>query len=309
MRRILLFVSFVMLTGMLYAQPGQNKINVLVSIKCTNAPQFSIWNDTIREGEMYSMRATNLASPYNVAQSLYNSMVGSYFMFEDGCIDTNIQVRITFSNVNCSNGLFVPANALSLFFSWRIEVFTFDGIDPLPSPFTFNSPNKFKLVIKKSGLFNAFVQQSGLNPAALLAFAYLQGTGTFDLTGITTENFSDSIRVRISHFSDVVGSTQQGLVGVNEVLSGIPEIFALEQNYPNPFNPSTRIQYSVPERSEVSLTVYDIMGVEVASLVDEVKEAGNYETGFDASGLPSGMYLYKLRAGNVVLSKKMLLVK
>ena len=148
MRRILLFVSFVMLTGMLYAQPGQNKINVLVSIKCTNAPQFSIWNDTIREGEMYSMRATNLASPYNVAQSLYNSMVGSYFMFEDGCIDTNIQVRITFSNVNCSNGLFVPANALSLFFSWRIEVFTFDGIDPLPSPFTFNSPNKFKLVIK-----------------------------------------------------------------------------------------------------------------------------------------------------------------
>jgi hypothetical protein len=89
----------------------------------------------------------------------------------------------------------------------------------------------------------------------------------------------------------------------------IPETAILEQNYPNPFNPSTKIVYAIPQRSNVSLKVYNLLGNEVADLVNSEMEAGRYETNFDASSLPSGVYFYKLRAGNFVETKKMLLLK
>ncbi len=307
MKRFTLFMVVILFSGILFAQ--QNKINVVISIKCTNAPQFSIWNDTIREGQKYAFQAKNLPAPYNVAQSLYNAMVGSYIMFEDGCINQDIQVRITLNGVNCSNGLFNPANLANLFINWRIEVYSFNGLDPLGSPFNFTSPNKFRLVLMRSQQFNQFLTMAGINPVAVLAFAYLTATNTFDLTGITTELFPDSIRVRVSHFSDLVGSTQGSLTSTNETITEIPAAFALDQNYPNPFNPSTKIRYSVPERSDVLIRVFDIMGTEVAKIVNESKEAGVYEASFDAAGLPSGMYMYELRAGSVVISKKMLLLK
>ena len=73
-----------------------------------------------------------------------------------------------------------------------------------------------------------------------------------------------------------------------------PNSFALEQNYPNPFNPSTTIKYSVAQRGHVSLKVYNVLGVEVASLVNEQKDAGTFSVQWNAAGLPSGMYLYRL---------------
>jgi hypothetical protein len=93
------------------------------------------------------------------------------------------------------------------------------------------------------------------------------------------------------------------------VYVGAPAAFYLSQNYPNPFNPSTQIDYSVPQASKVSLKVFDILGREVASLVDEYKEIGTYTVTFDASNLPGGIYFYTISAGNFVESKKMSLVK
>ena len=85
--------------------------------------------------------------------------------------------------------------------------------------------------------------------------------------------------------------------------------FALKQNYPNPFNPSTVIQYSIPISSHVLLKVYDILGKEVAVLIDEVKEAGNYSHKWNAAGLPSGIYFCKLHAGSNTATKKLILAK
>lgn len=89
----------------------------------------------------------------------------------------------------------------------------------------------------------------------------------------------------------------------------IPEVYALKQNYPNPFNPSTIISWQLPVASYVELKVYDILGNEVVTLVNENKEAGNYEVMFDASILASGTYIYRLEAGNYVSIKKMSLIK
>jgi len=85
--------------------------------------------------------------------------------------------------------------------------------------------------------------------------------------------------------------------------------FQLLQNYPNPFNPSTKISWQSPVSNYQTLKIYDILGNEVATLVDEYREAGRYEVSFNASGLASGMYLYKLQAGNFVETKKMILLR
>ena len=89
----------------------------------------------------------------------------------------------------------------------------------------------------------------------------------------------------------------------------IPNHFSLHQNYPNPFNPSTVISYQIASAGKVSLKVYDMLGREVATLVNETKSAGNYTATFNATKLPSGVYFYRLQAGTYSNTKKLLLLK
>lgn len=96
--------------------------------------------------------------------------------------------------------------------------------------------------------------------------------------------------------------------GVNDKNLSV-EKFELSQNYPNPFNPSTTIQYAVGTPGLVTLSIYNVLGQEVATLVNEVQSAGSHVANFDASKLASGMYLYKIQAGNFTSSKKMMLMK
>ena len=96
---------------------------------------------------------------------------------------------------------------------------------------------------------------------------------------------------------------------VVDVNVSVPLVYALEQNYPNPFNPSTTINYSIPNSSFVQLIVYNSIGQEIAILVNEIIEGGNHSVDFDASNLPSGIYLYKLQTGSFVETKKMILMK
>lgn len=91
--------------------------------------------------------------------------------------------------------------------------------------------------------------------------------------------------------------------------SATPNAFGLDQNYPNPFNPATAIRFRLLAVSDVKLEVFDLLGREVALLANERKSPGSYEVNFDATDLPSGVYVYRLRAGSVVETKKMLLVK
>ncbi len=96
---------------------------------------------------------------------------------------------------------------------------------------------------------------------------------------------------------------------VIKVIVGTPHIFSLQQNYPNPFNPSTQITYQLAENSNVVLKVYNLLGKEIAVLVDEQKEAGIHKVNFDASSLPSGVYLYKIETAGLIKTKKMMLLK
>ena len=96
---------------------------------------------------------------------------------------------------------------------------------------------------------------------------------------------------------------------VVEEQKNIPGFYSLKQNYPNPFNPSTTIEFSISERGYVTIKIYDILGKEVSTLVNEDKQPGSYEIKFNGTNLSSGIYFYELRAGNFFDVKKFILMK
>jgi hypothetical protein len=111
-----------------------------------------------------------------------------------------------------------------------------------------------------------------------------------------------SVTAQYFHFtSEII------VVGLDDDI--VANNFNLEQNYPNPFNPSTTIKYTLGERSAVTLKVYDVLGNEVANLVNTTQEAGQHSINFNASSLASGLYIYTLNTGNFTSSKKMMLLK
>lgn len=143
------------------------------------------------------------------------------------------------------------------------------------------------------------------------------GVVTLTATGIPadTGRYSAMVKVRDEH--DSIGVVQ--FIVVVDVITGIdnmsspPSEFVLYQNYPNSFNPSTKIKYSIPELSFVTLKIYDVLGNEITTLVNEEKAVGTYEVNWTATNLPSGVYFYKLQAisaaGGFIDTKKMILMK
>lgn len=138
------------------------------------------------------------------------------------------------------------------------------------------------------------------------------GIGTSDKADSIVINWTNGIVDRSynvlknGRYTAVEGS---GVIGIQPIGNELPSAFGLFQNYPNPFNPTTRIRFSLPESGNVILKVYDISGREVATLVNHKMHAGTYETDFNASGVSSGVYFYKLISGYFVSTKKMLLIK
>jgi hypothetical protein len=150
-------------------------------------------------------------------------------------------------------------------------------------------------LVDENGTVVAVNNSTGNNPFTLTA----PGPGTYTVNaGFKNPNPRrwDSVMVNIS-VTDVGGNHSN------------PTVFMLYDNYPNPFNPSTTLRYSISEASFTSIKIYDALGNEVSSLVNETKPAGTYEVEFNASDLSSGIYYYTLNAGSFSETKKMILMK
>ena len=142
------------------------------------------------------------------------------------------------------------------------------------------------------------------------AIGFVKGAGTS--TEKHTYTYTDDDRATNRVYYRLKQLDYDGTFWYSQVVEAanvMPTEFALSQNYPNPFNPVTTIKFQLPVNSKVSLKVYDILGSEVATLVDEVKEAGYYELSFNANGLASGTYFFRINADNFVQTKKMILIK
>ena len=118
-----------------------------------------------------------------------------------------------------------------------------------------------------------------------------------------------NLRTLANYVKGIYNSNFQSVLSVNTISNEIPDRFSLSQNYPNPFNPNTIINYQLSMFNYVSLKVYDVLGKEVATLVNEKQSAGKYEVEFDGSNLTSGVYFYKLTAGEFTDTKRMILIK
>ncbi len=132
----------------------------------------------------------------------------------------------------------------------------------------------------------------------------------------TTNEYLSSVSFVDQHVGYVAGShglvlktTDGGTVSAEPKHPEIPSAYRLEQNYPNPFNPGTTITYVLPRSSEVRLTVCDVLGRTVSVLVNDTRGAGVHEVAFDASGLSSGVYLYRLQAGDFVQARKLMVLR
>lgn len=147
-----------------------------------------------------------------------------------------------------------------------------------------------------SGVISGGPYRIGPDSSITVAFALAAGT---DL-----ENLRSSIIESRNTYQSLIYPTSVE----NETIE-LPKQFSLEQNYPNPFNPTTSIEYSVPSNEFVSLKIYDVLGNEITTLVNEQKEVGKYRVSFNAANLATGVYIYKIQAGNFTQVKKMMLIK
>ncbi len=173
-----------------------------------------------------------------------------------------------------------------------------------------------------SFVFNGTIPQStGLHLPTTVQNITIDNADTVTLSQATTINgnlnlmagvFNNTIAFTLGPNGKVLnngGKLLVALTAVNSGVSNVPKQFALDQNYPNPFNPSTQIKYDLPKAAFVTLRVYNVLGQEVATLVNEHQSAGYYNLSFNMDRFASGVYFYILRAGSFVSAKKMMLIK
>ncbi len=220
-----------------------------------------------------------------------NDITTSFRCFTNGAAGTgNITLRANnFNNVNVT-GVLPGANVIH---------FVYDSATTTVKTYV-------------NGVFQSSVAQSQLNLTAAVVFK-VGGYGTAAAIGAgwLVDEFRvysralDSAEIAAT-WNHTLPHTVTGVVSnINETPSG----YRLSQNYPNPFNPSTTILYSIPEGGNVELKIFDVLGREVKSLVNQFQNSGSYKITFDASGLPSGVYTYRLSTGTFTESKKMILIK
>lgn len=179
--------------------------------------------------------------------------------------------------------------------------------DTVSEPYYFETPLIVGLVYKRG-----LLDKLGIDPYSLgMYFAVMnEDSVVFDTTGITATTVDplfNRIFSGVAHFSSLAIAGETEVTGIHDAY--MPSEFMLEQNYPNPFNPVTSFRYTLPEASDVNITIYDLTGRQVETLINGYQPAGHYAVKWNASHYSSGIYLYRLQAGSFTATRKMILMK
>ncbi|MBN2029809.1 T9SS type A sorting domain-containing protein [bacterium] len=162
---------------------------------------------------------------------------------------------------------------------------------------------------------NYFIHMTGISFPILMKVGFLSTVYdiTYDRLMVVAPNGIIAFKGNLFASQDIDAARQviKSLLQTTRVSDNLntPATFRLDQNVPNPFNPSTRIVYSIPENAMVRLTIFNQMGQEIATLVDEVQQQGEHSVIFERSGIPSGVYFYRLNIGNQFITKKMMILR
>jgi len=253
-----------------------------------NTPNITITLTSTVTGTQHTF--TNI---YDYLDEIANARVWGGMHFRTSC-DEGVQIGQTVANFVADAFKFAISDAIADLISM---------VQTLP----LNNGNKNSLTSKLENVLAKY-NDGKLIPARNIMNAFINELNQFVNNGKLTATQAQPLIDYSNEIIDAINSEllKQG----NEVNTKIiPDGFALLQNYPNPFNPTTTIRYSIPNSEFVTLKVYDVLGNEVATLVNEEKPAGSYEVEFKATELSSGIYFYKLQTNSFVETKKLVLLK
>lgn len=296
-----------------------NDVDVEVSNTLVASPTLSDYEVSGTYNNTYSGLPPNVL----VAQNVYGWQNGNYALVK--MVVTNLETAALPTIVGLDIVQYVD-------FTWENDHVFYDAVNQMLVQYESHYVG-IKYLSEPTTSAQVLVWYDGYSSNDTLTYSYLTA-GTFDTdTLITTPDGAVSFMAgqtqtlqpqqsRTVYIAIAAGTNktdmlanmqaaQQKYSSITAVADKqpLPTSFSLDQNYPNPFNPSTKISYQLPQSGFVTLKVYNAIGKEVATLVNEEKSAGRYEINFDAAGLTSGVYFYKITTNNFTQTNKMLLIK
>jgi hypothetical protein len=242
----------------------------------------------------------------------------------DGFVSTH---RMTFSDLGLAD--LMPGDSLKVSVWVKASGLQPDSAAAHPGSWGVGITPQFFATVDNNAGFNGTGPDSVFHFPSVTSFDWTQYSTTFYVPkdSLTTTGSNkgpiNSVEIRLHIYSTFVGTVYfddvtltrvAGTTSVEPVADGIPKVYELSNNYPNPFNPSTQIQYAVPRASNVSLVIYNVLGQQVRTLVDAPQNAGRYTVTWDGRDnlgrvVGSGVYFYRMNAGETSLVKKMLMLK
>ncbi len=232
-----------------------------------------------------------------------------YFLMNAYPNYSNTNVWVRFDTTTKSIYAFDPANTCPFYFKETL----IDSLSMMSG--TANScSNKYLYGVKIDTLYNVIDTTKTFRVNITNGHKSLNYNSNFGIVGYEYYKFDgqygdDNFGVMLGCFIDGIKYGDTSLTSIRVVNNFVPQNYLLSQNYPNPFNPSTTIKFDLPKSSAVRLSVYDITGKEIETLVDEKLNAGSYETKWDGSKYESGVYFCRLTAGDYTSTTKMLMIK
>lgn len=292
--------SFSQLNG-LSIRPSNNKLYATI----TSAPSTELVRVNAAGGDAYSVSPIPIANIRSIAFDINDEL---YCSTSDG--------KIYKYNLSTSDTLFIGNSGISNLFGI--------SINPVNRTLWGMSASGALYKINKTNASSQSVGSTGITPNTCIAFSKTGklygmagiGASVNKLISIDTSNGAGTLIGTNTGFAGINGiAISPEVVSVQNISSAVPERFNLHQNFPNPFNPVTKIRFELParqssdSRGKTKLAVYDLLGRELEILVNESLEPGSYEVEFNGSNFASGMYFYKLEAGNFSEVKKMILIR
>ena len=202
-------------------------------------------------------------------------------------------------------------NGLNVFASYEINMFSSDGINMLMNN---NMMMGKKMSLGNNADFNFHysdmqIEMYAGNESEIVVNAWDDVTESWTTIDATVDTYNNTVTFSSPDVSNLIVLSATKVTNINDNVTNQPTEFTLSQNYPNPFNPSTKISFTLKNNSNVTLSIYNIVGEKVATLINEYKNAGSFTVNFNASQLSSGVYFYELKADANRLVKKMTLLK
>ena len=268
--------------------------NITITRDSPNPLGYSIMQE-LTEGEIWTIGG--LPHPMSVLN-------GGQIYFPIGSLTEDIRIHINLPQFAEIRGDSVGWGHEGMLAGVEFNVIVNDTIQ---EPYYFETPLIVGLVFKRG-----LLDKMGVDPYTLsMYFASVEDDSLlFDTTGITATtvdlNFN-RIFSGVAHFSSLAIVGETSVTAIDDPV--IPSHYMLEQNYPNPFNPMTNFRYTLPEAQNVLITIYDLAGRRVETLLDGYQQAGSYMLTWNASHYSSGVYFYKMKTSNFVDTKKMILMK